>query len=302
MKKIYLLLSFISVFSITKGQDMLSTIDTNEEPDYTIATFKSTRLVNMHTLEVCGPHTLDLRINHRFGTLNSGAYNAWGLDGGANIRIGLDYSPDGRFMFGAGRSSDGKLVDGLLKYRLLRQRTNGGMPISMTLFAGAYYSPSKDLDGYPASARMSYCYQLIIGRKFSKNFSFQINPFFMHYNAVPTSDYKNNCYGIAGMFRMKLTARAAITAEYAYRMSDYSPVKNHSKDDIYYDSFSVGYEVETGGHVFQIFFSNSFGIAESQFLEQTDSKWNDAGIRLGFNISRVFTIGGKSKSASWSTN
>lgn len=281
---------------------MLSSLGTTDEPDYSIATFKSTRLVNQHTIEVCGPHTLDFRISHRFGAINAGSYNAWGMDGTANIRLGLEYSPNGRLMFGLGRSSSEKLVDGFLKYRLLRQRTDGGMPVSVTLFAGAYYTTLKDLnkgvtgfDRYEKTAyRFSYCYELLIGRKFSKSFSFQVAPYFVHYNLVDLKTDKNNAYGVSALFRLKFTARAAITAEYAYRMSDYTSAKTRSEGDPYYDSFSIGYEVETGGHVFQIMFTNSFGMAESQFFQHTTSKWNDAGIRLGFNISRVFTIGGKS--------
>ncbi len=300
MKKILLLLSFIGAFSVVKAQDMLSSLGESDEPDYSIASFKSTRLINQHTIEVCGPHTMDFRISHRFGAINAGSYNAWGLDGTANIRIGLEYSPNGRLMFGIGRSSSEKLVDGFLKYRILRQRTNGGMPVSVTLFAGAYYTTLKDLNksatGYDkyehTSARMSYCYELLIGRKFSPSFSFQVAPYFVHYNQVELKTEKNDSYGVSALFRMKFTARAAITAEYAYRMSDYTANKTRSADDKYFDSFSIGYEVETGGHVFQIQFTNSFGMAESQFFQHTTSKWNNAGIRLGFNISRVFTIGG----------
>src|SRR5207344_758691 len=103
-----------------------------------------TRIINVHTVEVLGPRTLDFRISHRFGTVNSGSYNAWGIDGPANIRLSLEYSFDGRLMFGIGRSSYDKMVDGFLKFRLLRQTTDNSMPISATLFAGAYYTAIKD--------------------------------------------------------------------------------------------------------------------------------------------------------------
>src|SRR6185436_2451137 len=98
--------------------------------------FKSTRLINQQTLESVGKRTLDFRISHRFGPVNSGSYGAWGIDGPVNIRLGLDYSFDGRLMFGIGRTSVDKIVDGFLKYRLLRQTTDGKMPVSVTLFAG----------------------------------------------------------------------------------------------------------------------------------------------------------------------
>lgn len=285
---IFLLLSTINIHA----QDMLDALDDSAEKDYVTATFKATRLVNHHTLETVGVRTLDFRISHRFGPVNAGAYNAWGIDGPANVRLGLEYSFDGRFMFGLGRTSLDKLVDGFLKYRLIRQTTDNSTPLSITLFAGSYYTTLKDpsrisngFDKYEfLSSRFAYCFQVMAGRKFTPSFSFQIAPWFVHYNLVDKIDDNNDTYGISALFRLKFTKRAAITAEYGYRMNDYSSgVK-------YYDGLSIGYELETGGHVFQIHFTNSFGLAESQFLPQTETKWDDAGIRLGFNISRVFTL------------
>ncbi len=273
---------------------MLSSLDSGSsgEKDFVIATFKTTRLVDQHTLETVGPRTLDFRISHRFGAINSGSYNAWGIDGPANIRLGLEYSPNGRFMFGIGRSSVDKMVDGFLKFRLLRQTVEKGMPVSVTLFTGSYYTAIKDgnkiANGYDKyenlSSRFSYCFEIMIGRKFTPSFSFQVSPWFVHYNLVDNITDKNDSYGLSGLFRLKFTKRAAITMEYAYRLNDFSIVNK------YYDSMSIGYELETGGHVFQIHFTNSFGLVENQFFPRTESKWNDAGIRLGFNISRVFTL------------
>ncbi|HRS39572.1 MAG TPA: DUF5777 family beta-barrel protein, partial [Bacteroidia bacterium] len=140
MKFRLLLFGFLTVAGAGSlhARDMLSALDTGNEKDYSIATFKGTRLINFHTIETTGPRTLDFRISHRFGAINSGFEEAFGIDQTANIRLGLEYSPDGRFMFGIGRSSFQKMVDGFLKFRLLRQTTNNSMPISMTLFAGAY--------------------------------------------------------------------------------------------------------------------------------------------------------------------
>jgi hypothetical protein len=289
MKKILLLLFYSVLTSSMHAQDMLSELGTGDEKDFTIATFKSTRLINQHTVESLGPRTLDFRISHRFGPVNTGSYNAWGIDGPANIRLGLEYSPEGRLMFGIGRSSYEKMVDGFVKYKLLRQETNS-MPVTVTLFAGMYYTALKDVyingvDKYEySSSRYSYCFEAMIGRKFTPAFSFQLAPWMVHYNLVENIDDKNDVYGVAALFRLKFSKRSAVTAEYGYRINDYAP------SETYYDSFSIGYELETGGHVFQIHFTNSFGIVESQFYPHTDTKWDDAGIRLGFNVSRVFTL------------
>ncbi len=295
LKKYILLFLICFAGNYAFSQDMLSELepaaaDSNHK-DYTVATFKSTRLVNMHTIESVGPRTLDFRISHRFGALNTGSYNAWGIDGPANIRLSLEYSFEGRLMFGIGRSSYEKMVDGFLKYRLLRQTTDGKMPVSVTLFASMFYNALKDgnaaANGYdkydPMTNRLSYAYQIMVGKKISPSFSIQIAPWMVHYNLVENSTDKNDVYGVAGLLRMKLTKRSAITFEYGYRFSGYTEEK-------YYDSMGIGYELETGGHVFQIHFVNSFGIVENQFLAHTTTKWDDAGVRLGFNISRVFRL------------
>jgi hypothetical protein len=295
LKKLLSALVLILFFHSAKSQDWASGLDSlsdDGEKDYAIATFKTTRLIDQHTIETVGPNTLDFRISHRFGPVNSAAYNFWGLDGPANIRLSLEYSPDGRFMFGVGRSSYEKMFDGFLKYKLLRQTTNNSMPLTLTLFAGGYYTSLKDnnaeANGYNkyeyTSSRLSYCFEAMFGRKFTPSFSFQIAPWFVHYNLVDNITDKNDAYGVAALFRLKFSKRSAITGEYAYRINDYSPSVK------YYDSMSFGYELETGGHVFQIHFTNSFGLIESQFFPHTDSQWNNMGIRLGFNISRVFTM------------
>lgn len=276
------------VFYSAKAQDWTNSPDSTA----TIVTFESTRLVDQHTVETLAPRTLDFLISHRFGPINSMAYNAWGIDGPANIRFALEYSPTSRLMFGIGRCSNEKMVDGFLKFRLLRQSKDTGIPLSLTLFAGSYYTTMKDgnkeangFDKYQyASSRLSYCFEVMIARKFSSAFSLQIAPWFVHYNLVDHITDQNDAFGVAGLLRMKFTKRSAITFEYAYR------INNYSLDVKYYDSMSIGYEVETGGHVFQVHFTNSFGLNESQFFAHTDSKWNNMGIRLGFNISRKFSL------------
>lgn len=286
------LLSILCLSSFAQDDPMkiLEQEETKVNP-LTIATFKTTRIINMHTIETCGKRTLDFKISHRFGPVNSGAEDFWGLDGGASIRIGLEYSYDGRLQFGIGRTSYQKMLDGFAKYRLLRQTENGSMPLSVTLFSSMFYTTQKDpnksttgIDKYENStSRMSYVHQAIIGRKFGSKFSAQIAPFFVHYNQVDKITDLNDIYGIAGGLRFKFSRSMALTAEYAYRINDYSR-------DNYYNSLGIGIEIETGGHVFQMHFTNSFGLAENQFLPYTTNRWDNAGIRLGFNISRVFTI------------
>lgn len=291
----YLLPSVFVLFCVSlkaQDDDLLKLIGEPEaEKEFVSATFKSTRLINFHTLEVAGKRTLDFRISHRFGDFNSGWYDFYGLDGGASIRLGLEYSYDGRLMAGIGRTSLEKTFDCFLKYRLVRQGLGAGPVISVTLFSGMYYTNRKDpgaaLNGFDKyeylSSRLSYVHQIIIGRKFSERFSLQIAPTLVHINLADRISDRNDAVVLTGSARFKLTKRMALTAEYGWRATKYS------RSD-YYDSFGVGVDIETGGHVFQIHVTNSIGLTENQFLTRTTSRWATGGIRLGFNISRVFTI------------
>jgi hypothetical protein len=283
-----ILINFSFSFSQDNPEDLLSMMNDKPKKEFTSATFKTTRLINFHTVEVLGKRSLDFRISHRFGDVNGGAYTAWGLDGGANIRLSMEYCHDARLMFGMGRTSQNKMADGFLKYRLLRQTTNNSMPVSVTLFTSVYHTFERvNIDGINkfenVSDRLSYCHQIMLGRKFNSRFSLQLLGAAVHYNLVENITDKNDCYVVGVVTRFKFAKRQAITLEYGYRINEYTKAKM-------YDSFGIGYDLETGGHVFQMHFTNSFGLTENNYFMNTNTSWENWGIRLGFNISRVFTL------------
>lgn len=298
MKQIYLSLLALTAYStIATAQnpdDLLNMVAEKPKKEFVTATFKTTRLINFHTIEALGKRSLDFRIAHRFGDFNSGAYNAWGVDGGANIRLALEYCHDSHLMFGIGRTSGHKIADAFLKYRLLRQTTKGGgMPISLTLFTSLYHTfEHATIDGMnkyqKTSDRLSYCHQIMIARKFSPRFSLQITGAMVHFNTVYNLTDKNDCFILGAVTRYKFAKRQAITLEYGHRLNKYT-------NDKFYDSFGVGYDLETGGHVFQVHLTNSFGLTEDQYFMRTNTSWDNWGIRLGFNISRVFSLEGRHK-------
>ena len=299
MKKLVVSLSLIisssSAFFAQSPDDLLNMLAEKPKKEYASATFKTTRLINFHTVEVLSRRSLDFRISHRFGDFNSGAYNAWGVDGGANIRLALEYCHGSRLMFGLGRTSGKKIADGFAKYRLLKQTTKGGgMPVSVTLFSSVYHTFMQNvlIDGVNKYQnipdRLSYCNQIMVGRKFNSRFSLQLTAAMVHVNLVDKIFDKNDCFVAGAVTRFKFTKRQAITIEYGLRLNKYSKEK-------YYDSFGIGYDLETGGHVFQIHLTNSFGLTEDQYFMYTNTSWDNWGIRLGFNISRVFSLQGKNK-------
>lgn len=294
---IALLLSFTSVFS---QDDMLGMLDSAAKPEKEIvsATFKSTRNINFHTTEILPQRSLDFRISHRFGALASKAYNAWGIDGPANLMLALEYSYDGRWMVGVQRSFLEKMGAAFFKWKIIRQARGGGSPVSVTYHGAGYNTFMKDpYLGSPDKFydmnwdRVSYVNQLLVARKWNNWVSTQVGAAYVHYNLVGAANGmdKNDVLVVTGILRAKFSKRQAIIVEYGYRL-DQTYAAPGAK---YYDSFGFGWEIETGGHVFQVFATNSFGILENQALIRTDGDYSTEGMRIGFNIMRVFAVGGK---------
>ena len=230
-----------------------------------------------------------MKINHRFGFINSGIEEFFGLDQ-ALVRIGADYGITDRLMVGVGRSSFQKVLDGFLKYKLLRQSYGAQeMPITLALLGttalqtGEY--PNQEID-YEFKHRLFYTAQVIVGRKFSESLSLQLSPTYVHRNLVRTNAEANGivAFGFAG--RMKITKRTSLNAEYIYVLPDQIDAEQFN------NSFSIGFDIETGGHVFQLHFTNSTSMIEKGFIGETRGDFFAGDIHFGFNISRVFTLKG----------
>ncbi len=277
------------VFSRTgRSQDLLDLLE-DEEPgkEFVKNAFKSTRVINGHSMEMVGAGVLDFRIMHRFGRLNGGAYTLYGLDQ-ATIRFGLDYGITDRLTVGIGRSSSKKELDGFLKYRLLWQSEGKkSIPISLVLVSGITMNMLKQDNNSETphyySHRLGYYYQTIFGRKFSEKFSLQITPTFVHRNYVQLTNDPNDVYAIGIGSRIKLSKRIALTQDFFY-------VVNKSVSENFRNCLSLGFDIETGGHVFQLHFTNALGMNERAFITETNGSWSLGDIQFGFNISRVFTI------------
>jgi hypothetical protein len=251
---------------------------------YIKGTFNGTYIVNLQTIEQPAINVLQFMIMHRFGRINEGAYNFFGLDN-ATLRLGLDYGITDRLTVGAGRSSLDKAFDGSVKYKLLRQ-TEKKMPLSVSLFASIVYPTLKysDKPYLKATHRKIYTTQIIAAKKFNNKLSLSLIPTWMHFNLVPKAIDKNDVLALGMGGRMKITKRTGIIAEYNYVPS------GQLKSVAISNSFSTGIEMETGGHVFQLVFTNSEGMTEPYYLTKTTGKWGNGDIFFGFNISRVFNL------------
>lgn len=258
--------------------------------EYTSATFKTTRLINGHSVENTGKGILDFKISHRFSTLNKGFYELFGLDN-ASMRFGFDYGITNRLMVGVGRSTFEKQYDGFVKYKLLRQSAGKvKMPVTVNLLASVMIKTLKDPEGAAVktntSDRYSYAWQLLIGRKISNALSLQIMPTLVHYNMIPATQQHNDILAIGVGGRQKISRRISVNAEYYHVLQDYALPGTHN-------SASLGVDIETGGHVFQLHLTNSTGMTERTFITETTGRWTKGDIHFGFNVSRVFTIGKK---------
>lgn len=287
MTRILILIStFVSLAFYSNAQELMDMLQDDEpQTNFTSATFKTTRVVSGQSIENPANGVLVFIISHHFGQLNTGAYEFFGLDQ-ATIRLGLEYGINDFISVGIGRSTYQKTFDGFVKGKLLRQSSGArNMPVSVTAFAGMDLWSLKwqdpDRKNY-FSSRLSYIYQLLVARKFNDNLSIQISPTFIHKNLVVEDNTNDNfAIGIGG--RYKITKRVSINMEYFHNLPGYIA-------DNFENPLSIGFDIETGGHVFQLHFTNSQPMFDRAYITETKGKWANGDIYFGFNITRVFTL------------
>lgn len=290
MNKLLLLFSTVLLgsTSLWAQDDLLDLLGEEETINYATNSFKGTRVVNAQSMEMLHPGTMDFRILHRFGRVDQGYYQLFGLDQ-ASMRMGFDFGLTKNLMVGIGRSTTKKEVDGLIKYRLLWQsKGKRNIPVSVLALGGVTVNGLKDAVGNPAiettfSRRLAYFYSVIVGRKFNERLSLQLSPTLIHQNIVINQVNPNTLYAVGFGGRMKLNKRIAV-------IWDYSHVFNRFPGDIRFNPLSIGFDIETGGHVFQLHFSNAVGMNERAFLVDNNSNFFKGQVQFGFNLSRVFQL------------
>lgn len=279
--------------------DLLGELDAiaPDKPQMVRATFKSTRIINGHSIETVAKKHLDFRISHRFGTINSGFNNLFGLDE-SRIRLGFEFGITDDLMVGVGRNSYLKEYDYFVKYRVWHQKTKSlTNPVTVTLLASASTNTmdtSPSMKFYNNLERQSYVGQLMIARKFGEKLSLEINPTIVHRNKTETPIDANTLYSVGVGGRLKLSKRTTFNAEYYY-VANTLIAEGRERDPAFRNNLSIGFDIETGGHVFQLHLSNSRGMIEKQFIGDTRDQWLNGGLYYGFNISRIFSFDRKEK-------
>lgn len=286
--------------------DLLKELEGSQarEVNYATHTFKTTRVLNGQSVEGMAAKHLDFRINHRFAAVRDGAYNMFGLDQ-ATIRLSLEYGLTDNIMVGVGRGAvnsgvaAGIYIDGFTKIKLLRQSSGAvNMPVSVSLFANSAVNTLDHTilvtngDNVKFSDRLSYCTQLLIARKFSERLSLQLTPSWVHRNLVANQSAINDIFAIGIGGRIKLTRRTSFNAEWFPQLPGSNSLGKTVDPTTLgtQNSLSVGFDIETGGHVFQLHFTNSVGNIEQVFIAGTTDTWKGGGYHFGFNISRTFSF------------
>ena len=286
MKKIILTI-FVVLLSIQiPAQDLLDILDseTPKTDNIVSATFKGTRILNGHSIENRKDKELEFIISHRFGRINLGFDELFGLDK-SNIRFALEYGVNNNLTVGLGRSSFEKTYDGFLKYSLLKQKTGANsFPFAVSFFGSVAVKTLKDYD--PADKRtfaesLFYVGQVLIAKKVSPSFSFQVTPAYVHRNTVRIAADPHDTFAVGLGTRMKLTKRVSFNSEYYFAF-------DQSKSIDARNSLAFGVDIETGGHVFQLILSNAITMIEKSFITENTGDFFAGDIHFGFNISRTF--------------
>lgn len=259
--------------------------------DFVRRTFKDTRVINTHSVETIQKRKLDLRIGHRFGDLKDGWSTLYGLETAEDVMIGVDYGLTDDINIGLHRTKGAgpltQLVNTSVKYRFLKQSESGGSPVTATAL-GIWTTSTMQRDESSEfvlnnfskfSHRFILGGQLLIARKFSDKLSLQLIPSYIHRNVV-AFDEQNATISMGGAIRFQLTKVLGIIADATVPFGD-----TDAKPAI-----GVGLEIDTGGHVFQVNFTNARGISETDYIPNNQATWGDGQVRIGFTISRVFNL------------
>ena len=278
-------LSFISANA--QGGSLLDLLGETDGTQTVRNAFKGTRVINGHSIEMLREGVLDFRILHRFGPISLGGYQLFGLDQ-ASMRIGFDYGVTDALSLGFGRSTSKKELDAFAKYRIKAQTTGEtAFPVSLVWVSGitrnGLEEPFAGITSPTAAQRLGFYHEFIIGRKFSESFSLQLAPLLVHRNVVEDVLSPNDMVALSIGGRLKLNKRMAFTWDYAHAF-------NREPNDPALNPLSIGLDIETGGHVFQLHFSNATGMNERAYLTDNNGSWGDGDIRFGFNLSRVFQV------------
>ena len=281
MKHIFTLLFCFPLFVFSQD-DLLDEIDINESDNYVTSAFKGLKIVNFESTKLVADGDFTLIVSHRFGSVENGVDDFFGLDN-AVTRLNFVFGLSDGLNIGLSRSSFLKIYETSLKYRLARQEKDG-FPVTIVGFNAVLVNTGLDKNSIPNlefKDRLGYTAQVLISRKVNKNLSVELAPTFFHDGYVSYAPQDNSQFAVGLGGRYKLSKRWSLNADYGLHLNraDNSPFKN---------PLSIGIDLETGGHVFQMHFTNAQSMNTNSFLGQGTGDWGEGEFHFGFNVSRTF--------------
>ncbi len=329
MRIFILLFIYLFSFNIFSQQDLVNELLGEQKPkrEYVAYTFKSTRVISGHSVETVKKNALDIRFSHRFGDIavkGISGHTLGGIDAASDILISLEYGILDDLSVGIGRTKGAgpvkELYNGYIKYRALKQTTDFKIPMTITFLANAVVTSMKDdpfrsgflLKSEPAAHRFSYLLESMIAVKATSWLSLQLTPAFLWRNYVRHDDQNGmfflglsartkftKRFGMVFEYFMPITGKNATYREYFPMLKGRSSNTSSAKYTGYFPALNIGFEFETGGHVFHINLTNSEALVENDMLPYTAKNWAQGQFRLGFTISRIFQFGKGGTFSKW---
>ncbi|MRX70113.1 hypothetical protein SAMN06265349_10750 [Flavobacterium resistens] len=278
--KNFILLFFLFPLLTFSQTDLLSGVETPSAKEKVTSAFKALKIVNLESTKLAAKGDLYFVVAHRFGSIKDGFEGFYGLDN-ANTQIKFIYGVTNGLNVSAARSEFA--YDFATKYMLFPQ-IKDGFPVTIAGFNSLSINNTLKESLYPKlqfKDRLTYVAQLLISRKFSEKLSLEIVPSFFHQNFVEDVDQSNTQYAVGFGGRYKFAKRWSLNMDYAAHL-------NRAPNSLYKNPLSIGFDLETGGHVFQMHFTSSQAIDEAGYLGRTTGDWTKGDIFFGFNLARVF--------------
>ena len=283
MKQIFTSTFLICTLIVFSQDELLSEIDTViEEPTYASAVFKGLKVINFESTKLVAIKGFNFIVSHRFGTVKNGFQNLFGLDE-AVTHLNFVYGLSDNINISASRSSNQKIYEVATKFRLVNQQA-GKIPFTVVGYTSVLANTSLDTDNLPKlefKHRLSYVAQLLVSRKMNNNLSLILSPTFFHDNYLTDDFQENSQYGVGLGGRYKLGKRWSLNMEYGVHL-------NRSENSLYKNPFSIGVDLETGGHVFQLLFTNSQSMNTNGVFGTSTGEWGESDVYFGFNLARSF--------------
>ena len=283
MKKFIITFCLIfAAFQLSAQDDLLQLLDDqSEEETYDAPAFKAMKIGNLQSTKVAEKGELYLYVSHRFGSLKDAGSTFFGLDN-ANTNLQLVYGLTNGLQLGISRESLRRTVAGSVKMKLKNQAAS--FPLTLTAYSTINLNTDLSKERYPNLRyfdRLSYATQLLMARRVNEKFSLLLAPTFVRQNLVLESFQNHEQFALGMGGRHKLNQRISLNLDYVHNFS-------RASQSVFNNPLTIGIDIETGGHVFQLLFSNAQSTNEPGFISNAEGDWGKGDIYFGFNVVRVF--------------